>query len=112
MLAEPELVAVLWLLCLHRLGRLLFFSGVAAGSQVSLPLCGSVLELVPAEASGHLPKPRRSPGGSVPGLLLLGAPKHLQGFGMHIIAMNMFDIAAKLVVVAFVCAFVCYWLLR
>ena len=31
---------------------------------------------------------------------------------MHIIAMSMFDIAAKLVVVAFVCAFVCYWLLR
>jgi hypothetical protein len=66
-----------------------------------------------AEASEHLTsKPRRSPGGSVPGLLLLGAPKHLQGFDMHIIAMNMFDIAAKLVVVAFVCAFVCYWLLR
>ena len=38
--------------------------------------------------------------------------QHLQGFGMHIIAMNMFDIAAKLVVIAFVCAFVCYWLLR
>ena len=45
---------MLWLLCLHRLGRLLFFSGVAAGSQVSLPLCGNVLELAPAEASGHL----------------------------------------------------------
>ena len=88
----------------HRLRRLLFFSGVAAESQVSLPLYGNVLELAPAEASGHLlPKPRRSPG-SVPGLLLLGAPKHLQGFGMHIIAMNMFDIATKLVVVAFVCA--------
>jgi hypothetical protein len=53
-----------------------------------------------------------APVASVPGLLLLGAPKHLQGFDMHIIAMNMFDIAAKLVVVAFVCAFVCYWLLR
>ena len=31
---------------------------------------------------------------------------------MHIIAMNMFDSAAKVVVVGFVCAFVCYWLLR
>jgi hypothetical protein len=30
---------------------------------------------------------------------------------MLIIAMNMFDIAAKLVVVGLVCAFVCYWLL-
>jgi hypothetical protein len=70
------------------------------------------LELVPAEASGHLPKPRKSPVAALPGLLLLGAPKHLQGFGMHIIAMNMFDIAAKLVVVAFFCALVCYWLLR
>ena len=29
---------------------------------------------------------------------------------MHIIAMNMFDSAAKLVVVRLVCAFVCNWL--
>ena len=66
-LAERELVAVLWLPSLHRLGRLLFFRGVAARSQVSLPLCSSVLELVPAEASGHLPKPRRSPGAACRG---------------------------------------------
>jgi hypothetical protein len=61
----------LWQCCgyyvLHRLGRLLFFRGVAARSQVSLPLCSSVLELVPAEASGHLPKPRRSPGAACRG---------------------------------------------
>ena len=29
---------------------------------------------------------------------------------MHIIAMNMFDSVAKLVVVGLVCAFECYWL--
>ena len=59
-LAERALVAVLWLLCLHRLGRLLFFSGVAAGSQVWLPLCGSVLELVrqkPADTYPNLGAP-------------------------------------------------------
>ena len=53
-------MAVLWLLCLHRLGRLLFFSGVAAGSQVWLPLCGSVLELVrqkPADTYPNLGAP-------------------------------------------------------
>ena len=72
MLAERELVAVLWLVSLHRLRRLLFFSGVAAGSQVSLPLCGSVLELAPAEASGHLlTKPRRSPGAACRGFFFL-----------------------------------------
>jgi hypothetical protein len=76
-------------------------------------LAVGVLELAPAEASGHLrSRTLEEPRCSVPGLLLFGAPKHLQGFGMHIMAMNMFDIAAKLVVVGLVCAFVCYWLLR
>ena len=74
---------MLWLLCLHRLGRLLFFSGVAAGSQVSLPLCGSVLELVPTEASRHLPNLGGAPGFPPPWTL-----EALDGGGFKIVDSN------------------------
>ena len=58
---------MLWLLCLHRLGRLLFFSRVAGGHRCRchfVVVFWSWFRQKPADTS-------EGPGGSVPGLLLI-----------------------------------------